>query len=158
MALLGMPENHRGRRSLHVNPYCIFLQVMTFIKTSSLLLYLWLLPSQCSSWLRQQIVLGKVEKIHCSLECFGDSQLQTTLLWLCISLPKFNYTLWTCSPSLVLHATTPFDNSIGKAVDNITGGPLSNWFWSKANLPCSMGGLNLRSAVLHTPAAYIAPS
>ena len=111
-----------------------------------------------SDTFREHIVLGRVEKIRRSLECLrvlGDSQLQTTLLRSCLSLPKFNYSLWTCPPSLILNATTLFDNAIREAVEDITGGPLFDWSWSKTNLPCSMGGLNLRSAVLHAPAAYI---
>ena len=43
----------------------------------------------------------------------------------------------------------------GRYSPNSSGGPLSDWSWAKANLPCSMGGLNLRSAVLLAPAAYI---
>ena len=42
-----------------------------------------------------------------------------------------------------------------ESLEDITGGPLSDWAWLKANLPCSLGGLNLRSAALHAPAAYI---
>ena len=111
-----------------------------------------------SDFFREQIVLGIVEKICCTLECLkdlGDSQLQSTLLRSCLSLPKFNYSLRTCPPSLIQNATTLFDNSIREALEDITGSPLSDWSWSKANLPSSLGGLNLRSAVLHAPAAYV---
>ena len=38
------------------------------------------------------------------------------------------------------------------------GGPLSDWSWLKASLPSSHGGLNLRSASLHAPAAFLASS
>ena len=38
---------------------------------------------------------------------------------------------------------------------DIAGGPLSDWAWQKASLPFSFGGLNLRSANLHVPAAFI---
>ena len=106
----------------------------------------------------EKLVLGRVEKIRCMLERLkdlGDSQLQTTLLRSCLSLPKFNYSLRTCPPSLILNASTLFDNSIREVLEDITGSPLSDWSWSKAILPCSMGGLNVRSAVLHAPAAYI---
>ena len=37
----------------------------------------------------------------------------------------------------------------------ITGGPLPNWAWLKASLPSSLGGLGIRRASLHAPAAYI---
>ena len=35
---------------------------------------------------------------------------------------------------------------------------MSDWSWLKANLPSSLGRLNLRSASLHAPAAYLASS
>ena len=35
---------------------------------------------------------------------------------------------------------------------------MSDWSWLKASLPSSRGGLNLRSAYLHTPAIYITSS
>ena len=104
-------------------------------------------------------VFDRVEKIRIALERLrdlADSQVQTTLLRSCLSLPKFNYSLRTCPPSLILNATTLFDNLVREALEDITGGPLSDWSWAKANLPPLLfGGLNLRSAVLHAPAAYI---
>ena len=33
---------------------------------------------------------------------------------------------------------------------------MSDWSWLKASLPSSHGGLNLRSAVLHAPTAFLA--
>ena len=38
----------------------------------------------------------------------------------------------------------------------ITGVPVTDCSWLKASLPSSLGGLNLRSAVLHAPAAFVA--
>ena len=35
---------------------------------------------------------------------------------------------------------------------------MSDWAWLKATLPCCLGGLNLRSASLHAPAAFLASS
>ena len=37
----------------------------------------------------------------------------------------------------------------------IAGSPLTEWAWWKATLPSSSGGLNIRQASLHAPAAYI---
>ena len=42
-----------------------------------------------------------------------------------------------------------------ETVADLAGGPLSDWAWQKASLPISFGGLNLRSAILHAPAAFI---
>ena len=96
-----------------------------------------------SHMFREQKVFDRVEKIRLALErlrVLADSQVQTTLLRSCLSLPKFNYSLRTCPPSLILNATTLFDNLIREILEDITGGPLSDWSWAKANLPCSRRG------------------
>ena len=111
-----------------------------------------------SSGFCESSVLGRVAKIQNALGRLGDledSQLQSTLLRSCLSLPKLNFALRTCPPSVITKATSAFDVAVREALEDITGGPLSDWAWLKANLPCSLGGLNLRSAVLHAPAAYI---
>ena len=38
---------------------------------------------------------------------------------------------------------------------SFAGGPLPEWCWLKAALPFSMGGLGLRWALFHAPAAYV---
>ena len=38
---------------------------------------------------------------------------------------------------------------------DLVGGPLSDWSWTKASLPTSLGGLNIRRASLYSPSAYI---
>ena len=42
-----------------------------------------------------------------------------------------------------------------EALADIAGGPLSDWSWQKAALRSSLGGLNLRFANQHAPAAYV---
>ena len=41
------------------------------------------------------------------------------------------------------------------SLSDLAGGPVSDWSWLKASLPSSFGGLNLRSAQLHAPAAFV---
>ena len=69
--------------------------------------------------------------------------------------PKIAFALRTCPPDFIYPALTAFDNLIREALSQLVGSPLSNWSWSKASLPSSLGGINLRQAVLHAPAAYI---
>ena len=52
-------------------------------------------------------------------------------------------------------ALVAFDDTMRDNLSDLAGGPLSDWSWLKASLPCSLGGLNLRQALLHAPAAYI---
>ena len=84
------------------------------------------------------------------------SQMETTLLRSCFALPKFSYLIRTCPPTHISRATMDFDVAMREALESILGGPLSEWSWLKASLPSSRGGVNLRSASLHAPAAFLA--
>ena len=61
-------------------------------------------------------------------------------------------------PSHICHTTVDYDSAIRESLKSIVGGALSDWSWLKASLPNSRGGLNLRSAYLHAPAAFLASS
>ena len=99
--------------------------------------------------------ISKVQSILARLPDLHDSQIECSLLRSCLSLPKIAFALRTCPPDFIYPALTAFDNLIREALSQLVGSPLSNWSWSKASLPSSLGGINLRQAVLHAPAAYI---
>ena len=73
----------------------------------------------------------------------------------CLSLPKILFSLRTCPPEFIKQATDTFDAQIRDTLADIVGGPLPEWSWRKASLPCSLGGLGLRNASLCASAAYI---
>ena len=98
-------------------------------------------PSFCEASL-----LHQVEKIKVALGRLGDSQLETTLLQSCLSLPKLSFTLRTCPPRHICQASSEFDQAVRECLENIVGGPISQWSWLKASLTSKRGGLNLRSA------------
>ena len=53
---------------------------------------------------REAAVLGRVAKIQSALAKLGDledSQMQTTLLRSCLSLPTFKFSIRTCPPSVI---------------------------------------------------------
>ena len=111
-------------------------------------------PSFC-----EEVLQGRVSKIKETLKIvhdMGDSQLETALLRSCLALPKVTYILRTCPPSHIVCATREFDMAIREALEGIQGGPCPEWSWLKASLPSSQGGINLRSAAAHAPAAFIA--
>ena len=113
-------------------------------------------PSYC-----EEVLEIRVEKIKESLRVLSDmedSQLQTALLRSCLSFPKISYILRTCPPSHILQATRNFDTGIRGSLEDILGGPCPEWSGLKASLPSSRGGLNLRDASLHAPAAFVASS
>ena len=103
-------------------------------------------------------IMNRVQKIEMAVDQLGDledSQLATALLRSCLAFPKLNFALRTCPPAGVYQPARVFDEAIRTSISDIAGGPLSDWAWKKASLPSSLGGLNLRSASLHAPAAYL---
>ena len=99
--------------------------------------------------------IHKVQEIVARLNDLEDSQSECTLLRSCLALPKLAHVLRTCPPSLIPKALGSFDNLMRGALSDVAGGPIPDWSWLKASLPSSRGGLNLRLASLHAPAAYI---
>ncbi len=107
----------------------------------------------CEASLQKRI--NKVQEILYRLSDLQDSQMETTLLHSCLALPKIAYVLRTCPPGLISRALGAFDDLIREALSDLAGSPLPDWAWLKASLPSSLGGLNIRKASLHAPAAYI---
>ena len=81
--------------------------------------------------------------------------MELALLRSCLSIPKFNFVLRSCPPSYIQQATSAFDVLMRESLSDHAVGPLSDWAWHKASLPSSLGGLSIRSARLHAPAAFI---
>ena len=109
----------------------------------------------------EEIFQARIEKVKVSwgaLQDLEDAQLKYTLLCSCLSLPKVSFVLRACPPSHILNTAKDFDSAMRRALESILGGPMSDWAWLKATLPCCLGGLNLRSASLHAPAAFLASS
>ena len=110
-------------------------------------------PSFCNAALLKRV--EKVSNYLRKLPDLQDSQSESTLLRHCLSLPKILFSLRTCPPGFIKQATDAFDDLIRDSLADIAGGPLPEWSWRKASLPCSLGGLGLRNASLCAPAAYI---
>ena len=109
--------------------------------------------SHCESTVLKRV--KKVQEILAKLGDLQDSQMETTLLRSCLALPKVAFALRTSPPSHTQQATVVFDNAMLEAPSDLAGGPLPEWAWLKASLPSFLGGLNIRRASLHAPAAYI---
>ena len=90
-----------------------------------------------------------------NLRDLQDSQMETTLLRTCLTLPKIAFALRTCAPDLIQPALEAFDDVMRKFLSDLTGGPLSDCAWLNTSLPTSLGGLNMQRAMFHAPAAYI---
>ncbi len=100
--------------------------------------------------------LLKLKESLGALHSVGDCQVECTLLRSCLALPKVSFILRACPPSHIQRTAAEFDRAIRCTLETIVGGPVSHWSWLKASLRCSHGGLNLRSALRHSPAAFLA--
>ena len=110
-------------------------------------------PHFCESTVRKRVerIRSSVQQLH----VLEDSQMELALLRSCLSMPKFNFALRSCPPSYIQQATSAFDVLMRESLSDLAGGQLSDWAWHKASLPSSLGGLSIRSARLHAPAAFI---
>ena len=104
------------------------------------------------------VVKGRLDTVRALLDRLPDiedSQIEYSLLRSCLSLPKFISILRTCSPSIISSLTAEFDQMIYSSLSRILGACPSPWTWAKATLPVALGGLGLRQAQLHAPAAFL---
>ena len=81
--------------------------------------------------------------------------METALLRSSLAFPKVVFPLRTCPPHYIHHALEEFDNTIRESLEAILAATIPAWSWLKASLPSSRGGLSLRSASLHAPAAFL---
>ena len=84
-----------------------------------------------------------------------DPHAEFCLLRSCLALPKMMFNLRTVDTTPFLPLLQEFDRITREALVRILGSPVNEQQWHQAKLPVSMGGLGLRAAEDHAPAAYI---
>ena len=97
--------------------------------------------SYCESVVSKSV--RKVQNVLSTLRYLEDSQLETTLLWSCLALPKVAYVLHTCPPSLIPKALDSFDSLMWDALCDLVGSPPPDWSWLKASLPPCLRWLSI---------------
>ena len=102
-----------------------------------------------------EVRIDKVRELCSRLSLMEDAQSEYVLLRSCLSIPKIMFTLRTTDPLHHQDLWQNFDNLTRDSLSKILGVPVNNCQWSQAQLPVSKGGLGLRAAVDHAPAAYI---
>ena len=100
--------------------------------------------------------IGKIEAVLDALPSINDAQIEFALLRHCYSLPKLTYCLRTCDSSHLLPAYDHFDSLQLSSFSLLIGRQLDAAARTQAFLPVKLGGAGLRSAVLHSSAAFIA--
>ncbi|CAE7336972.1 unnamed protein product [Symbiodinium natans] len=85
-----------------------------------------------------------------------DPQTGLLLLRHCASFCKFVFALRVTPTQLLGSAATAFDSAVRECLESLCTGPLPEEAWQQASLSTASGGLGLRHAQLHAPAAYAA--
>ena len=105
----------------------------------------------------QGILEDKVEKIRrltSLLPLLQDPQTEYCLLRSCLSLPKVMFSLRSVDTTNHQVVLQHYDQVTREGLARILGVPPTDMQWLQARLPVTMGGLGLRTAEEHGPAAY----
>ena len=109
----------------------------------------------------QSKIHDKVKEIEGVLSKLGflhDSQVELSLLRSCFGIAKFGFLMRACDPAANANAFASFDDLQCKALSHLIVASISTSDprWILASLPVSLGGVGLRSAALHSLAAFVA--
>ena len=115
-------------------------------------------PLGSHGFVSQQIQkkVDKIKAITDLLPLLEDSQTEFVLLRSCLSLPKISFLLRAVDTSPHIALLQEFDQVTREALIRILGAPVGDRVWQQGKIPVSMGGLGLRAAEDHAPAAYAA--
>ena len=102
--------------------------------------------------------IAKIAEVFDLLPSLNNAQAEFALLRFCFSLPKLTYCLRTCDPLHLLPIYQIFDSLQLSSFSLLLGRQLDDAARAQAFLPVKTGGTGLRSAVQHSPAAFIASS
>ena len=98
----------------------------------------------------------KMRRITYMLFALEDPHTEFVLLCSCLALPKLIFSHRTVETSSHLEVLQEYNRVTREAISRIMGVPLTEQQWLQTTLPVSMGGLGLRSAEGHAPAAFAA--
>ena len=122
VAALRIIERNGPPLGLHLNrgKSLLYIPGEAIASCSPLLLEIPVTRQVFSSW------IVKMKASLKALRGMNDSQLETTLLRLCLALPKAAFVLRSCPASHVSNAAIDFDTAIIETLRDIVGGPLSD--------------------------------
>ena len=96
----------------------------------------------------------KVQEVVELLPLLEDPHTEFVLLRSCLALPKIMFMLRAVDTTDHQELLCKFDSVIRGALSRLLGSTLTDRQWAQASLPAAMGGLGLRSALVHAPAAH----
>ena len=98
----------------------------------------------------------KVREVTELLPLLQDPHTEFVLLRSCLSLPKLSFVLRTTDTTDLTHILRDFDIITRDGLARILGTTLDDKAWEQAKMPVSLGGMGLRAAEDHAPAAHAA--
>ena len=100
--------------------------------------------------------ISKLEELMEKLALLEDPHTEYVLLRNCLSLLKMSYATRTVYPAGGNKTQFKrFDDAVRRSLERIIGASLTDEQWHQTTLQVSLGGLGLRSAVLHSPGAFL---
>ena len=112
-------------------------------------------PAYCEAFCLAERV-EKAKPLLALLATLPDPQTALLLLRHCASFCRVAYSARVTPPSLHCNALAVFDGAVRACLESVCTGPLAAEAWVQCTLATSVGGLGLRLARRHAPAAYIA--
>ena len=100
--------------------------------------------------------VAKAQVLLAALADLPDPQTGLLLLRHCAAFCRVVYALRVTPSELLGRAAATFDDEVRACLERLCTGPLTAEAWSQASLSVSLGGLGLRQASRHAPAAYLA--
>ena len=107
----------------------------------------------------QHCMTHRVDRAQACLDALAEMPgTQTALLLLrhCASYTKLAYSMRVTPPAAHVAALQQFDSRVRSTLEQLGVLQLTDRAWRQASLRVAAGGLSLRSAARHAPAAYIA--
>ena len=111
--------------------------------------------AHCQEYIRKKRILDIEEKFN-ELAELGDSHAAYKILSRCMGSCKMMYAMRTTRPDCAVAVFSDFDILTRSALERAFGTALPDLAWRQAMLSTSEGGLGVRSAALHAPAAFLA--
>jgi hypothetical protein len=108
----------------------------------------------CEEYMRERI--GKCSKLLEELQKFEDPQVALRLLRNCAGVCRVTHSMRMTPPNLHAGALSEFDDKLRETFSHITGLVPNNDQWNQAACGLATGGLGLRQATPHAPAAFLA--
>ena len=97
----------------------------------------------------------KAEELLDALAGLENAQAALHLLRQCASYCKLGYSARVVPPSAHTEALLEMDSAVRSCLEQVASASLTGDSWAQAQLKLNKGGLGLRSAVKHSPAAYL---